>query len=214
MTPVYVTDLEQGSGRWIEARLGRPTASQFKRIVTPTGKPSRSVDGYLAELLAEWCTGEAWTDVETEWTERGKVLEPEARLYYEFHVDAKEPILECGIVYRDETRMVGGSPDALVGDHGLIEIKCPRAPKHIAWSAMDGCPAEHLLQCQGLLWITGRDWIDFMSYYPELPPFVARVEPDATIFAALDEALPAFVDRLLAGRQRLIERGFMDGETA
>ena len=87
---MIVLEVEQGTLAWTQARLGIPTASQASRIVTPTGRLSKSRDGYLAQLLAEWALGEDVTDFAgTEWMERGKVLEPEARRYYAFHADAE-----------------------------------------------------------------------------------------------------------------------------
>ena len=94
---------EQGSAAWTEARLGIPTASQFSRIITPGGKLSKSRDGYLAELLAEWALGEPVSDfLGTDWTERGHILEGEARAAYGLLRDAD--VTECGLCYRDDSR--------------------------------------------------------------------------------------------------------------
>ena len=81
------------------------------------------------------------------------------------------------------------------------------AKNHLLYLARGIVPREYALQVQGLLWITGRAWADFMSYYPDLPAFVIRVEPDPRIQDALSDALPAFHAELMAGRQSLIERG-------
>ena len=85
---MIVLDVEQGSIAWQEARLGIPTASAFSRIVTPGGKPSKSAEQYLGELLAEWVLGYQADDFQSEWAERGKQLEPDARKFYAFHRDA------------------------------------------------------------------------------------------------------------------------------
>ena len=213
-----VLDVEQGSREWIEARLGIPTASAFKRIVTSTGKLSAQRDAYQAELLSEWVFGEPAKDFDTTWTERGKVLEPDARRYYSFHTDTEartvgfivresndgiSPALDAGEV----VAIAGASPDGLVGDDGLLELKCPREDTHMLYLARGVLPSEYRAQVQGQLWVTGRAWADFMSYCPELPPFLIRVEPDAKFQAALDDHMPVFHAELMAGRQRLIEKG-------
>ena len=141
MSAIYL-DVEQGSQRWLEARAGIPTASNFKRIVTPGGKLSAQREGYAAELLAEWALGVDVSDVWTDAMERGKVLEPEAFEYFAFHADL-EPT-KCGLVYRDEARMVACSPDGLVvRKEGLLELKCPSAHKHLMYLARGDCPTEY-----------------------------------------------------------------------
>ena len=203
---MIVLNHEQGSAEWVEARLGIPTASEFKRILTPTGKPSTSREGYLAELLAEWALGQPVTEFGgTEWTERGQMLEPDARADYAFQVDC-EPSL-VGLILRDEGRMCGASPDALVGENGLLELKCPKAGKHLLYLARNELPREYSAQVQGQIWVTGREWCDFTSYYPGLPSFCIRVAPDDRYQAALDESMPVFIEELLAGRQRLRSLG-------
>ena len=101
-------DCEQGSGEWIECRLGIPTASEFGRIVTATGKLSAQRGPYMGELLAEWALGEPYADFENEWTERGKLLEPEALEYYAFVRDVTPA--KVGFVYRDSARLVRVQP--------------------------------------------------------------------------------------------------------
>ena len=203
---------QQGSVEWHEARLGIPTASEFRRIVTPRGNRSSSRHAYRGELLAEWALGEpvgGFTG--TEDTERGQVLEPDARKYYAFVRDA-EP-REVGFIYRDEARLVGCSPDAMVGD-GLLELKCPQPGNHLLWLAMGVLPAKHFAQVQGCLWVTGAAWLDFMSYHPGLPEFLKRVEPDEKYQKALDAHIPEFIAELLAGRERLRGMGVNDEEVS
>ena len=197
---------EQGSAAWTEARLGIPTASEFSRILTPTGKLSASRDGYLAELLAEWALGEAVTEfLGTDWTERAHILEPQARAAYGLLRDAD--VTKCGLCYLDESRMVGASPDGLVGDDGLLELKVPKASTHLMWLARDAVPKDHAMQLQGQLWVTDRKWVDFMSYHPGLPPLILRVEHDEKIQAALTEHIPRFVDDVIQARARLRDLG-------
>ena len=203
MSAIYL-DVEQGSRAWVEARLGIPTATGFNRIVTATGRQSRSRDDYLAELTAEYLTGEPYADFGgTEWMDRGRALEPDARASYQ--LDRGATVQQIGFVFRDEKRLVGCSPDGLVGDDGLLELKCPSAPVHIKY-LVAGC-GQYYSQLQGQLWVTGRKWVDFMSYHPDLPEYITRVGPDPAYQAALDKALPEFLADLVAWRERLVEMG-------
>ena len=201
---MVIVDCEQGTREWIEHRLGIPTASEFKRIVTNSGKLSTSRDTYIGELLAEWALGEPMHDFSTEWTERGKFLEPEAFNYYAFQTDMDPQ--SVGLCLTDDRR-VGASPDGLVGELGLLELKCPMAPTHLLYLARGTLPKEYRAQVQGQLWVTGRDWCDFMSYFPKLPPFITRVYPDPMYHDALSSALPSFNLELEAGREELIRLG-------
>ena len=197
---------EQGSLAWIEARLGRATASAFAKIITPGGKLSKSREGYMATLLAEHFLGEPVDEFHgTEWTERGTVLEPDAFACYAFRND-EEPI-KCGFIYRDETELVGCSPDGLVGDDGLLELKCPMAGTHLMYLAQGAVPSAYVPQVQGQLWVTGRAWCDFMSYHPGFPPLVVRMAPDPRLQAAFDAHIPQFCDEMLEARERLLAMG-------
>ena len=203
-----IIDCEQGSREWIEHRLGIPTASKFSRLLTPSRlTPSSQQRDYLARLLAEWVTGEPMDDLmDNPWVERGRLLEPEARRHYGvLHDVAPRRVGLC--VREADALLVGASPDGLVGDDGLLELKVPAPHTHILWLASGGLPAEHRMQVQGQLWITDRDWCDFMSYHPELPPLLVRVYPDPDVQMALDLHLPDFVAQVVAGRQRLTEMG-------
>ena len=203
---MIVLDCEQGSQAWIDARLGIPTSSEFSRIVTPTGRASSAAEGYTAELLAEWALGYPIKEFGgTEWTERGKDLEPEARTYYSLQTDLDPKTV--GFVYQDDRKMVGCSPDALVGDVGTLELKCPRADTHLLWLARDAIPKDHIIQVQGHVWVTGRLWCDFQSYHPDFPSLLKRAEPDDKLQAAFDEHIPAFIADLLEARDRLRAMG-------
>lgn len=192
-----IIECEQGSIEWMQARLGVPTASQFDRILTPKSfKPSASRSTYGAELVAEWLLGQPieWgTDM---WMERGLELEADARLWYEFQNDVD--VERVGFITRG---LVGGSPDGLVGDDGGLEIKCLGAAKHVRH--LLGEDLDYIGQVQGYLWLTGRKWWDVLSYNPELPPVVHRVEPDLKWVAAFEPVLEAFVEKLEADKAKL-----------
>ncbi len=115
---MIILDHEQGSPEWLAARLGKPSASMFNKLITLTGKPSTSADGYINELIAERITGKSEPFHVTEWMERGTALEPEAREAYEF-ISGNE-VIETGFIL-DTDWEFGCSPDGLILDHGSWE---------------------------------------------------------------------------------------------
>lgn len=164
---------EQGSAEWERARLGRATASNFKKIMQPK-KLKPSVTTYLYELAAERTTGEKQ---EREWTnyyvERGKELEPTAVLSYEFVKN--EEVKRVGFCLGYEKAAFGCSPDGLVGDDGGLEIKCPMLAQHIQYCEENVLPDDYKSQVYGCLFVTQRKWWDFMSYHPDYEDFTIRV---------------------------------------
>jgi len=171
---MQILTCEQGTKEWLAARLGRPSASQFHKLITATGKPSSSADGYINTLIAERILGYSEPVFVSEWMTRGNELEPDARAMYELITDTE--VEEVGFIL-DNSGEFGCSPDGLVGEGG-VEIKCPAPHNHIEWSRKGVCPSKHYAQVQGCMWITERDWWDFMSYHPEMKPFIVRVERD------------------------------------
>ena len=201
---MIVLDVEQGSRKWHRARLSIVTATGFSSIVTPAGRPSSAREKYMGRLLAEWVLGEAYEQqVETFWTSRGKRLEPKARKFYEYERDTS--VTEVGLAYRDESRLVAASPDALSGDAGLLEIKCPDPAKHLCHLSMAEIPREYVTQLQAQLWVTGRDWVDWMSWSPDLPPVIRRATPDEKLHKAFEQHVLGFVAEMLERRQKLTD---------
>lgn len=177
-----IISCEQGTDEWFQARLGCPSGSGFAKLITATGKSSTSADTYINELIAELVIGEQQHITPNEWMIRGTELEPDARAFYEFERDVQ--VQEVGFCKHDSMEC-GISPDGLVGDDGGIEIKCPKASTHIKYLRNQQLPTEYKAQVQGALWITGREWWDFLSYHPSLPPFLIRVLPDQKYIEAL-----------------------------
>jgi putative phage-type endonuclease len=199
-------DVEQNTEEWARLRLGIPTASEFSRIVTGAGKASAQADKYRLTLLSEWMIDgpvEQWAG--NQWTERGKLLEPEAVAWYEF--ESGNEVRPGGFVTRDDG-LVGASPDGLVGDDGLLELKCPSAWVHLQTLLSDEVPSEHRQQTQGELYVSERRWVDFVSYYPGMPKFRRRVTRDETFLRAFQQVLGTFLARMLEGRQKLIDMGY------
>ena len=208
---IVVLNCGQGSQAWIDARLGIPTASNFSKIVTAKGNLSASRDNYLAELLVEWESGEAFEDFEGNfWTERGLELEGEAFDQYEFITDRMPTAV--GLIYKDETRMVSCSPDGLVGSEGMIELKCPSRKIHLLYLIRSRLrprevPPVYHAQVQGQLWVSGRQWCDFVSYFPGLPTVVIRAYPEPGWQEQLAAAIGVFTKEIEEGRQWMRDMG-------
>ena len=196
---MIVLDCLQGSAEWQAARLGIPTASCFDRILTPrTLKLAEGRKGYMHELLAEWMLGAPLDAAETEWMSRGRDMEPEAVAWYEFHRGIDTTAV--GFVLRDD-KLVGCSPDRLVGTDGGLEVKC-RGPKaHVACLLGDD-PAT-TTQVQGNIWICERDWWDVEGYHDQLPPVLTRVGRDEKVISALAAALDQFCDELAEAKRKI-----------
>jgi len=198
---MQILDIEQGSEAWHKARLGIPTASNFGKIITPAkAEKSRSYKAYLYELLAERVTQCKEEEKKSVWMERGTLLEPLAREAYTFLTDAK--VDEVGFVLND-AGTIGVSPDGLIGTDGGLEIKCPKATNAIRYMVEDAMPDTYKPQVQGNLWITGREWWDFVVYHPNLNLFVKRVYRDEKYIKQMAEHITAFTEELEEMYRRL-----------
>lgn len=193
MTLHVYNDIEQGTPEWFDVRRGIVTASTVGKLLTATLKVANNDEsrGLTATLVAERITGytePTWTSFDME---RGIEMEPVARDIYSGHY---AEVVECGFMVRELVSGVslGYSPDGLVGDEGLIEIKSPRAKTHLNTILADEVPAGYMAQLQAGLLVSGRNWIDFVSYCGGLPLWVKRVTPDEAWHDAICEALDAF----------------------
>lgn len=186
-------NLEQGSEAWLKIRLGIPTTSNFGKIITPTGRPSSQADKYLGECLTPYIFGRGQEFVKTHAMQRGNDLEPEAVAYYEHHTGVKTR--EVGFITSDCGR-IGCSPDRLIGDDGLLEVKCPLENQH-AQNVLSGkIDAKYIPQVQGQMLIAERSWCDWISYHPDAPASIVRVEADPEYQAKLADMLNTFVEKL------------------
>lgn len=182
---MQIINCEQGTEEWFQARLGIPTASMFSTVMAGGQGKTRTI--YLYKLAGEIITGECAESFGNAHTERGNLLEPEARNLYEVQTDTE--VKECGFMTLGDC---GYSPDGLVSEDGLIEIKTKLPHLQIDCLMKDKAPAEHIKQMQGGLWISGREWCDFISYWPGLPLFVKRVERDEKLIKQISEAVELF----------------------
>ena len=178
-----IIDHEQGTQEWLQARLGCPSGSGFSNLITSGGKPSTSAERYINALIAEAVINESTPIENTPWMQRGTDLEPLARMNYELENDVE--VEQVGFCMHDTLRC-GVSPDGLVGVSGGIEIKCPKPSTHIAYLRAGKLPSVYKAQVMGCLWITEREWWDFMSFHPQLPNLVVRVNRDEEYIKQLE----------------------------
>lgn len=190
-TCIVHAELAQGTPEWSLLRAGIPTASGFDRIITPKGEPTKSTTSraYLHALIAERLMGHPIVEKTSHWMDRGKELEPEAVRFYEFQRDAET--VKIGFVTTAD-RAVGASPDRFVGDEGMLETKVPSEAVHVSYLLTKSVEAAYYPQAQGQLWVCQRVWNDILSYHPEMPPALIRVERDEAFIAKLDRLVTAF----------------------
>lgn len=186
---VQIIDCEQNSEEWLRARMGIPTASEFKTViaVNKEAKDKKTRTTYMHKLAGEILTGQPHESYSNANMERGHELEDEARSLYAFVRDA-EPT-RVGFI---RSGNAGCSPDSLVNADGMLEIKT--AFPHILIDRLlrDDFPAEHKAQCQGQLWIAEREWVDLAVYWPGLPLFVKRAFRDEPYIKDMAKAVDAF----------------------
>jgi len=182
---------QQGTDEWFASRLGKITASEFANVLCKgAGRGT-----YMLRLAAERLTGITQSTFSNSAMEWGTEHEGDAREYYET-VGLCE-VQQVGFVIFDE--WIGGSPDGLVGEDGLLEIKCPNSSTHITNILKDKMPPKYVPQVQGLLWITGREWCDFVSYDPRVTSysfFCKRIFRDDEKINILSEAANKFKTEL------------------
>lgn len=188
--------IEQGSKEWKAERAGKATASRIADIIAKTKSgPSASRANYLAQLVAERLTGEPSEGFTSAAMAHGTATEPEARNAYAFATDAD--VVQVGFIPHPSIEWCGASPDGLVGDDGLVEIKCPNTATHIETLRGDGIDRKYVLQMQWQMACTGRKWCDFVSYDPRLPAsmslHIRRVERDDILIADVQREVSAFL---------------------
>jgi len=197
-----VLNHEQGTQEWLTSRLGCPSGSGFDKLITSTGKSSTQSEGYINQLIAELITGKPTEFKVTEAMERGTELEPMARDFYE--LASGHQVQEVGFCLHDVLRC-GVSPDGLVREDGGLEIKCPAPHNHVAYLREGKLPTKYKQQVMGCLWVTGRDWWDFVSYHESMPALIVRVYRDEDYINALATEVAKAVDTIEIEVNRLKE---------
>ena len=182
--------MDQRSDEWYAVRLGKVTASAFSNATAGGAGKTRTT--LMRKLIAERMTDlpeESYSNGAMDW---GTETEEQARDYYAQINDCI--VKEVGFVELNED--IGASPDGLIGENGLIEIKCPNSSTHIGYILDNKLPSSYVKQVQGQMWVTGRKWTDFVSYDPRVskrPYWCIRVSRDEKVIAELDVKLNAFI---------------------
>ena len=201
--------IEQGTVEWHLQRLGKVTASRVSDVLSK-GKSGESASrkNYRTELLVQRLTGqpgESFTNTAMEW---GTATEPLARIAYE----AEMGVFVNQVAFIDHPSIVqfGCSPDGLVAEDGLIEIKCGNTATHIDWMLDGKPPTKHIPQMQCQMAVTGRQWCDFVSFDPRLPDdlqlFVVRLERDQEYIEAMEAEVKKFLSEVDEMFTKLKER--------
>lgn len=194
-----IIDVEQGTDAWKQARLGRVTASRVADVVakTKTGWGASRAN-YMADLIAERLTGVAAERFQNAAMQWGTDTEAEARAAYSFRVDAD--VVEVGFMPHPVIPMTGASPDGLVGDDGLLELKCPNTATHLEILLGGPIATKYITQMMWQMACTDRKWCDFVSYDPRLPEamrlFLHRVERDDNMVKYLENEVSLFLGEI------------------
>lgn len=186
---VEIIKCDQNSPEWIAARLGIVTASNFATVMASgkAGAESKTRSTYMRKLAGEIITGQPAESFSSVHTERGHAMEGDARNFYAFMADV-EPELVGFIRNGDK----GGSPDSLVGETGLLEIKTALPHILLEYLRMDKFPPEHMAQCQGNLWVAEREWCDILIFWPGMKPLIKRVHRDESYILKMSAAVREF----------------------
>lgn len=193
-----IEGVEQGSQEWLDMRLGKVTASRVKDIMTKGRgvSVSKTSESYMFELLSEILTGKTKPFFENDAMRWGTETEPQARAMYELlnNVEVKE------VAFIELNDRIGVSPDGLVGQEGLIEIKCPTTITQLKRALSVSYSEDYKEQIQMQLWISGRDWCDFVSFDPRLSIEASylceRVYRDEECIKEMSEKVAAFIESL------------------
>lgn len=197
-----IKDIEQGSQEWLSLRLGIATASNFNKIITSTGKESSQLKQYAFDLASDYFLTEPESTFKSEAMQRGNDLEAEAKNYYSLLTDTE--VEEVTFIKKDQ---IGYSPDGLISSNGLIEIKCPLKKNHLKYLIDNKLPTDYVAQVQGGLYISGREYCDFISYHPlfqeDKKMLIVRVERDeefinklATLLEKTIELKQEFINKI------------------
>jgi len=195
---MIIIECDQYSSEWWAERIKKPTASNFNKIVTTDGSPSKSAGAYMYQLAIENITNKyAGKDFQSPATKRGTRLEPDARELFELMKGVE--VKQIGLIYADEQKKYSASPDGLFEDTG-IEIYCPESPSAGYCFTHPSKAIKHakkFQQIQGTMFIGGFKKYYFMCYYPNMLPLILEVQRDEKFISALSEELEKFIRKLV-----------------
>lgn len=197
-------DLVQGSKEWYACRCGKITASCFGKLAGSgrAGGFTQTAITYMTQIVAERITGRPQDEIQSKYLDHGNEHEPTARQLYQWHMAASLELKQVGFVDHPALEFCGGSPDCLVGDDGLLELKCPyNVHKHLEHIESDGTnDRDYIWQMQGNLWVTGRQWCDFGSFHPFVPEplqfHVVRYYRDEDVIEEIEERVTRALEQV------------------
>lgn len=200
----------QGTPEWLQERAGHVTASRAADVLaTIKNGEAATRRQYRVQVCTERLTGipvQGYQNAAMLW---GTMTEPEARSAYE--AATGELVEQVGFIKHPEMEWVGASPDGCIDTDGLLEIKCPESTTHLEWMLEERLPPKHVPQVQFQLWVTGRQWVEFVSYDPRFPEplrlFTVRVQRDEAYIATLAAEVQRFLADVQAMCDTLSKRG-------
>lgn len=198
--------MKQGSPEWFAERLGKVTASRISDVLAKikTGESAARAN-YRAELVAQRLTGYIEEGFTSTAMQHGNEYEPFARAQYEIKRDVM--VDEIGFVRHPSIEWAGASPDGLVGDDGLIEIKCPNTATHIDYLLAGKAPAKYVPQMIWQMACTGRKWVDFVSFDPRMPEemqlFIVRFDRNEDQISEHEAEVKKFIGEVEATISKL-----------
>lgn len=192
--------MQQRTAEWFQARLGKVTASNINNIVDKkaNGSPTTKYEEYKIKLITERLTGKTVSSYETHAMRWGNEHEDRAIEEYSFIYDT--PVTRCGFIPHPTIEMAGASPDGLIGDDGLVEVKCPQETTHVRFWRDGKIRPEYILQMQFQMACTERKWCDFVSFNPlftdqatHLRVKALRIPRDEEQIERINKAVEAFL---------------------
>lgn len=191
--------MKQGTPEWFAERLGKVTASRVSDVLAKikTGEAASRAN-YRAELVAQRLTGYMEEGFTNAAMQHGNEYEKFARAQYEIKKDVM--VDEIGFVSHPVIEWAGASPDGLIGDDGLIEIKCPNTATHIDYLLSGKAPSKYIPQMVWQLACTGRQWCDFVSFDPRMPEdmqlFIVRFDRNDEQIAETESEVRKFLSEV------------------
>ena len=198
---IIIDSFEQRSEEWMSARAGNPGASSVSKIITNSGEISKQRVDYLYQLAGETITGRCEEGFQSQAMLNGCEREEAARTLFEMIYGVE--VRQVGIVYKDEFKLFHCSPDGLVGDNALIELKNPMLKTQVKYLLDGKLPSDYFSQCQMSLYVTERELCYFMSAYEGMPPFIIEVRRDERFISLLAKALDDFAADLILTVRKL-----------
>jgi putative phage-type endonuclease len=193
---MIILNIDQQSEAWHEARCGRVTGTRFKNLVSKD--TTDSYKDLVTNIACEIITNKQEETYSNADMERGIELEPVARKEYEVLFDTE--VKTIGFLIPDEDHKyhewIGISPDGLLSDNALLEIKCPKMKTHFEYIERNELPSEYRYQVQGQLFVSGLAYCDFMSFVPNMKPFIIRVYPDINLFHEFENRLDVLIEQV------------------